>query len=239
MQQARSAETLEAQVSDSVGDPAEAGPVPFDDPSRASHTPDYGELGERVAGVLASADEAAHQVRAEAEEEAAAIRQRAEEDGARQRQEAAEHQAEVERVAQRTLAKAEEDAVATRAAAEQAAREIEEAVRERQNELREETRSLAEQRRQALWEVQNIASQLQNVILRTPLPRVGEQSPVEDGGPNSAGATTRELVASTDEEEAPVPSEPEAREEESVESHGAQGSQEQRHRLEDGFVGNG
>lgn len=224
----------EARPAESVGEEPE--PEPSVDPSGASSAPDYAELGERVAGVLASADEAARQVRVEVEEEAAAIRQQAEADAASQMQEIAEYRTEIEGVAKRTLAKAEADASATRAAAEQEARDMEEAARQRQSELREETRSLAEQRQQALLEVRNIASHLQDVILKAPLPRA-EESPAEARGSNSGDAATRELTVSTGGEESSAPPAHEAHEEELLEPDGIEDPDEHRDRLRSSYVG--
>jgi hypothetical protein len=153
----------------------------------------YADIGERVAGVLAAAEQAAAQIKSDAEEQAAALRRRAEEEASARveqaKQDAEKTRAEAERdvretreavdsyasqrrreaeeQSQRMLAEAETEARAVREAAEQMAARIEDTAKRRQEAVREETRLVEARMQRALEGFRQMTARLEE-LLETP-----------------------------------------------------------------------
>jgi cell division septum initiation protein DivIVA len=128
----------------------------------------YEDLGERVAGVLAAADEAAARIQGEAETEAERVRHAADEYAndvqAAVAAYAKEQRREAEEQAEATVAAANAEARALREAAQAMADRLEEEARRGTLKLREDTRALEERRRQALDDLREIAAALQDLV---------------------------------------------------------------------------
>jgi hypothetical protein len=164
----------------------------------------YADIGERVAGVLAAAEQAAQEITSHAEQGAAGIRRQAEEAASSRleqaRQEADKTRSEAERdvrdtreavdsyasqrrreaeeQSQRMLAEAEAEARAVREAAEEMAVRIEDTARRRQEALREESRLVEARMQRALEGFRQMATRLED-LLETPERADGEESLVE------------------------------------------------------------
>lgn len=145
--------------------------APGDAPAPPASPPDFRDLGSHVAEVLSSADRAAERIRTEAEEDAARVREEARAHAEAQVKAASDRRAEVEEEVQQRLENADERAQARIDAAEREAREMEAEAANRQDELRAETRELERQRDRALWEVRELASQLEEVLAEAPVSR--------------------------------------------------------------------
>ena len=172
-------------------------------PQAVSPARAYTDIGERVAGVLRAAEEAAEQIKADARDEASDLRREAEDEAEARSREAADesehlrtaaeryatdtrgavdsyatqHRREAEEEAARTLAEAETQARATREAAEQMAKRIEAEGRTRQQTLFEESRSVEARLQRALAGFRHMTTQLEE-LLEGP-PRANGESLVE------------------------------------------------------------
>jgi hypothetical protein len=125
----------------------------------------YADIGERVAGVLRAAEEAAGEIKSEARKEA--------ESYVRDTREAvnsyaSQRRREAEEVTQKILTDAEGQARATREAAEQMAKQIEGTARQRQGALREESRTVEARLQRALAGFRQITERLEE-LLEAPL----------------------------------------------------------------------
>ena len=158
---------LFGQLADAVSAP-EQKEAPPEELDPAPRPPDFADLGGHVAEVLASAEQAAEKMRAEAAEDAARVREEARAHAEAQVKSASDRRAEVEQQVQQRLADAEAQAEARIEAAEQEAREMEARAAERGEELQQETRALERQRDKALWEIRELASQLEEVLTAAP-----------------------------------------------------------------------
>jgi len=139
----------------------------------------YAEIGERVAGVLSAAEEAAEQIRAEARQDAEELLRAAKGEAEQVHRNAAtyetdtraavdsyatERRREAEQQVQKQLADAEGQARATREAAEEMARKIEEDGRLRGQALREESKGVEERLTKALVGLRRMSAQLEELV---------------------------------------------------------------------------
>jgi hypothetical protein len=153
------------------GDAAAAGSV------QAATT--YADIGERVAGVLSAAEDAAQQIRAEARSEAEHIRSaaRTEADAVRREADAydteirtavetfaSERRREADTEVQRLLSDSETQARATRQAAEAMARQIEQDGIQRGQALRDESKVVEERLKKALVSFRRITVELEELV---------------------------------------------------------------------------
>jgi hypothetical protein len=128
----------------------------------------YDEVGGRVAGVLAAAEQAAEQIRADAEREAERVRTEADQyasdvrnavDSYAQKQ---RRDAEVD--ARETLEAAQAEARAMREAAQAMAGQLEAEARRRRAGLSDDTRALEDRRSRALDDLREIAGTLRDLV---------------------------------------------------------------------------
>jgi hypothetical protein len=178
--------------------------TPPETASAAAATTSYADIGERVAGVLAAAEQAAAQITSDAEQQAAGVRRQAEQtaasrvDQARQEADkvradaerdvrdtreavdsyAAQRRREAEEQSQRMLAEAEAEARAVREAAEQMASRIEATARRRQEALHEESRLVEARLHRALEGFRQMTTRLEE-LLETPEQPDAEESLVQ------------------------------------------------------------
>ena len=128
----------------------------------------YEDLGERVAGVLAAAEEAATRIHDEAQTEAERLRRQADEYAkdvrAAVESYAKEQRREAEERARATVAAADAEARAMREAAQALAARLEEEARRGTLKLREDTRALEDRRQRALDDLREIAATLQDLV---------------------------------------------------------------------------
>lgn len=144
----------------------------------------YAEIGERVAGVLSAAEEAAEQIRADARLDAEELLRAANEDAEEVRREvkaydsdtraavgayATERRRDAEQQVQKQLADAEAQARATREAGEEMARQIEEEGRHRAQALRDGSRAVEERLKKALAGLRRMTVELEELV-GTPAP---------------------------------------------------------------------
>lgn len=154
------------------------GESPSGDPATPARS--YADIGERVAGVLHAAEEAATQIKSEARTEADVyVRDTREAVNSY----ASQRRRQAEEDAQRTLAEAEAQARATRQAAEQMAKQIEETATRRQDALHQESRSVEARLQRALSGFRQMTERLEE-LLEAPLDTDDEGSLAEavDGG---------------------------------------------------------
>jgi hypothetical protein len=128
----------------------------------------YEDLGARVAGVLAAAEQAAEQIQTDAEGAAERLRREADEyaDDVRAAVEAyaAQQRREAEEQARTTIAAADAEARAMREAAQAMAARLEEEARRGTLKVREDTRALEDRRQRALDDLREIAATLQDLV---------------------------------------------------------------------------
>ena len=128
----------------------------------------YEDLGERVAGVLAAAEQAAAQMKVDAEGEAERLRREAEEYAndvrAAVESYANQQRREAEAQARQTVEAADAEARAMREAAQAMASRLEEEARRGTLKLREDTRALEDRRQRALDDLREIAATLQDLV---------------------------------------------------------------------------
>ncbi len=117
----------------------------------------YEDVGERVAGVLQAAEQAAAQIRGDAEAYASDTRHAVETYASEQRRAA-------EREARQMVTAAQDEARAIREAAEAMARQLDDESERRRTELRDELRILEERRNRALDELREIAAHLEDIL---------------------------------------------------------------------------
>jgi DNA repair protein SbcC/Rad50 len=144
----------------------------------------YEDLGARVAGVLAAAEQAAAQIQTEAEGEAERLRREADE-YAKDVRAAVEAYAktqrrEAEEQARQAIADADAEARAMREAAQSMAARLEEEARRGTLKLREDTRALEDRRQRALDELREIAATLQDLVRSGVTARPGAPEPIEN-----------------------------------------------------------
>lgn len=179
--------------------------------TNGANTTTHGELGDRIAEVLNTAERAAERIRAEARAEGAEIVREAHERAAarvqeltaepeRLRNEAEQEarrirtQAEADATLQRraaeeharsTIAEAESRSTAMREAAEEAKRRIEQAGLERQRELNEQIAALEQVREEAIGRVRSAVTGLRSSAsdLEGSLARLGVEPLPENGQP--------------------------------------------------------
>ena len=151
----------------------------------------YTDVGSRVSGILAAAEEAAEQIRADAQAEVAETLRRAENDAAarvdeltrepqRIRGEAEEYARDIrtavdsyatqerrnaEEEARTIVGDAEAQARAMREAAQQMSEQIQQDARARNDTLQRETKALEERRQRVLEGLRDIAAQLQDALV--------------------------------------------------------------------------
>jgi len=140
------------------------------------------DLGARVAGVLAAAEQAAAQIQTEAEGEAERLRREADEYAKDVRAAveayAKDQRREAEEQARRTIADADAEARAMREAAQAMAARLEEEARRGTLKLREDTRALEDRRQRALDELREIAATLQDLVRSGATARPGAPEPI-------------------------------------------------------------
>lgn len=139
----------------------------------------YADIGDRVAGVLSAAEDAAQQIRTEARSEADGLLSaaRTEADGIRREAEAyddevrtavetfaSERRREADADVQRLLTESEAQARATRQAAEAMARQIEEDGIRRGQALRDESQAVEERLKKALVSFRRITAELEELV---------------------------------------------------------------------------
>ena len=142
----------------------------------------YEDLGARVAGVLAAAEQAAAQIQTEAEGEAERLRREADEYAKDVRAAveayAKDQRREAEEQARRTIADADAEARAMREAAQAMAARLEEEARRGTLKLREDTRALEDRRQRSLDELREIAATLQDLVRSGATARPGAPEPI-------------------------------------------------------------
>ena len=128
----------------------------------------YEDLGARVAGVLAAAEQAAAQMKDEAETEAEQVRREADEYAKEVRAAveayAKEQRRRAEDEARAAVAAADAEARAMREAAQAMAARLEEEARRGTLKFREDTRALEERRQRALDDLREIAATLEDLV---------------------------------------------------------------------------
>ncbi len=130
---------------------------------------DYDDFGDRVAGVLAAAEQAAAQIREDAALEAERLRVEADQYAADVRNAvdsyAQKHRRDAEGEVRETLASAQAEARAMREAAQAMAGQLEEEARRAREGLLSETRALEDRRGRALDDLRDIAATLQDLVV--------------------------------------------------------------------------
>lgn len=142
----------------------------------------YEDLGARVAGVLAAAEQAAAQMKVDAEGEAERLRREADEYAndvrAAVESYANQQRREAEEQARQTIAAADAEARAMREAAQAMASHLEEEARRGTLKLREDTRALEDRRQRALDDLREIAATLQDLVRGGAAARPGAPEPI-------------------------------------------------------------
>ena len=148
------------------------------DPS-SQPTSSYADIGERVAGVLAAAETAAHQIREDARSSAEEVLSIAREEADALRRDASAYDAdtraavdsyasdrrrEVDQTVSKQLADSENQARATRQAAEAMARQIEEDAKRRGVALREESRAVEERLKKAAQGLRRMTAEIEELL---------------------------------------------------------------------------
>ena len=165
----------------------------------------YAQVGERVAGVLQAAEDAAEKMREDARRDAAEIRREAESTGTRQLEQmaqeaesvrleaetysretreavdtyATQRRRETESESSRALAEAEGQARATREAAEAMAKRIEDAARQRQQTLLDESRTVEVRMQRAIAGFRAMAAQLEELLAASSAGNGGRETLVD------------------------------------------------------------
>lgn len=142
-------------------------------------TSSYAEIGERVAGVLAAAETAAHQIREDARSSAEEVLSIAREEADALRRDASAYDAdtraavesyasdrrrEVDQEIQKQFADSESQARATRQAAEAMARRIEDDAKRRGQALREESRAVEERLKKAAQGLRRMTAEIEELL---------------------------------------------------------------------------
>jgi DNA anti-recombination protein RmuC len=139
------------------------------DAGPAAEPSGYGAVGDRVAGILRAAEEAAEQIQAEARAEAENLRRRAHEEAEARIEElslsASRTRDEAEDEARALVTEAERHAASIVTEAQQAAQDLEEQAHARHAQIREETRSLEERRRTAVEALRGLSVELQDLLV--------------------------------------------------------------------------
>ena len=136
-------------------------------PSRSG----YDEFGDRVAGVLAAAEQAAEQIRKDAELEIERLREEADQYALDVRNAvdsyAQKHRREAEAEIRDMLESAQAEARAMREAAQAMAGQLQEEARRAREGLSNDTRALEDRRTRALDDLRDIAATLQDLVADT------------------------------------------------------------------------